>query len=354
MTCQVGFKEGYLQRQHHKSDWHWYNLKRKVVDLPPVSPDEFKKKVVDQKVIEPVSQQFYCSACRKKFSSDNMLASHKRSKKHLHMTKDEDDADSVISNTLTEKERIQKMDVEKDIVSEASVSEAATDDWEEFEGLGINECLFCSHWSSSLDKNVTHMTRHHSFFIPDAEFLSDITGFVTYLGVKVGADHECLKCGNQSREFRSLEAVQKHMVDKGHSIINTEGNAYLEYGDYYDFSASYPDGDNENSEEVASKSQNSIRVDDDLSLVLPSGARVGHRSLKIYYTQNLPIEVRNARNKRGRLDLLRQYKAIGWHGEDKVMARFEKRAKMREQKDRTRLAVKANKFQTHFRPQVIF
>ena len=26
------------------------------------------------------------------------------------------------------------------------------------------------------------------------------------------------------------------MVDKGHSIINTEGDAYLEYSDYYDFS----------------------------------------------------------------------------------------------------------------------
>ena len=36
--------------------------------------------------------------------------------------------------------------------------------------------------------------------------------------------------------YRSLEAVQKHMVDKGHSIINTEGDAYLEYSDYYDFS----------------------------------------------------------------------------------------------------------------------
>ena len=30
LTCHVGFKDSELQRQHHKSDWHWYNLKRKV------------------------------------------------------------------------------------------------------------------------------------------------------------------------------------------------------------------------------------------------------------------------------------------------------------------------------------
>ena len=31
------------------------------------------------------------------------------------------------------------------------------------------------------------------------------------------------------------------MTDKGHSIVNTEGDAYLEYSDFYDFSSSYPD-----------------------------------------------------------------------------------------------------------------
>ena len=30
LTCHVSFKDVDLQRAHHKSDWHWYNLKRKV------------------------------------------------------------------------------------------------------------------------------------------------------------------------------------------------------------------------------------------------------------------------------------------------------------------------------------
>ena len=30
ITCRVGFRTAELQRNHYKSDWHRYNLKRKV------------------------------------------------------------------------------------------------------------------------------------------------------------------------------------------------------------------------------------------------------------------------------------------------------------------------------------
>jgi len=33
------------QRIHYKSDIHRFNLKRKVVDLPPVTPEVFEQKV---------------------------------------------------------------------------------------------------------------------------------------------------------------------------------------------------------------------------------------------------------------------------------------------------------------------
>lgn len=46
----------------------------------------------------------------------------------------------------------------------------------------ITDCLFCSHHSSSLVKNVAHMTKVHSFFIPDIEYLSDLKGLIKYLG----------------------------------------------------------------------------------------------------------------------------------------------------------------------------
>ena len=42
-----------------------------------------------------------------------------------------------------------------------------------------------------------------------------------------------------------------------------------------------------------------------MMLVLPNGARVGHRSMKIYYKQNLSIEDRSVRNNSARIQLLR-------------------------------------------------
>lgn len=46
----------------------------------------------------------------------------------------------------------------------------------------VTDCLFCSHHSHSLSKNVAHMTKEHGFFIPDIEYLVDLRGLVAYLG----------------------------------------------------------------------------------------------------------------------------------------------------------------------------
>lgn len=44
LACQVAFQSAEGQRNHYKSDWHRYNLKRKVVSLPPVTSDQFNAK----------------------------------------------------------------------------------------------------------------------------------------------------------------------------------------------------------------------------------------------------------------------------------------------------------------------
>lgn len=45
LACQVAFDSAEEQRAHYRSDWHRYNLKRKVADLPPVTRDQFEQKV---------------------------------------------------------------------------------------------------------------------------------------------------------------------------------------------------------------------------------------------------------------------------------------------------------------------
>ena len=91
--------------------------------------------------------------------------------------------------------------------------------------------------------NVQHMAREHSFFLPDLEYLVDLPGMMQYLGEKVSVGNICLHCNGRGRAFHSLEAVQKHMLDKGHCKLWYEGDAELEYSDFYDFRASYPDND---------------------------------------------------------------------------------------------------------------
>lgn len=55
------------------------------------------------------------------------------------------------------------------------------------------------------------------------------------------SDFICLWCNEKGRTFYSLDAVRKHMNDKGHCKMLHEGLALVEYSDFYDYSSSYPD-----------------------------------------------------------------------------------------------------------------
>lgn len=51
----------------------------------------------------------------------------------------------------------------------------------------------------------------------------------------------CIWCNERGRTFYSLDAVRKHMTDKGHCKMLHEGLALAEYAEFYDYSSSYPD-----------------------------------------------------------------------------------------------------------------
>ncbi|KAG8213844.1 cytoplasmic protein [Butyriboletus roseoflavus] len=129
---------------------------------------------------------------------------------------------------------------------------------------------------------------------------------VSHLAEKIAVGNVCIYCNGRGRELHTLEAVRKHMVDKGHCKIayDTEIDR-LEISDYYDFTPSYPSG----TLEWEDVDQDTLDDDDDLAdaasdhpdhlpdnqlaygnteyeLVLPSGARIGHRSMMRYYAQS--------------------------------------------------------------------
>ena len=45
-TCAVECEDDILFKQHYHSDLHYYNMKRKIVNLPPVSEKIFKMRII--------------------------------------------------------------------------------------------------------------------------------------------------------------------------------------------------------------------------------------------------------------------------------------------------------------------
>ena len=77
------------------------------------------------------------------------------------------------------------------------------------------------------------------------------------------------------------------MIDKGHCKLLHEGDAIVEFADFYDYSTSYPDEEKDDCEDRKARPDDEIDLhmldDSGYELVLPSGAKIGHRSLLRYY-----------------------------------------------------------------------
>ncbi|KAM6453911.1 cytoplasmic 60S subunit biogenesis factor ZNF622 [Liasis olivaceus] len=421
ITCRVTIKDAEVQRAHYKSDWHRYNLKRKVAEMAPVTAENFQERVLAQRAgLEEQNKATatYCVACSKRFSNFNAYANHLKSRKHLELEKkavqaiskkvellneknlekglaqenvDKDTMNTAIqqaikaqpssspkkvplsadaigfsfmeesSSSLQKREHMEKpprlhwfaqqakklaqqqsddegkeddmeeegwedVDSGEDMESEEGEEERIPDEAEdsvpghdgiEADAIPLTECLFCSHHSSSLMKNVAHMTKVHSFFIPDIEYLVDFRGLIKYLGEKIGVGKVCLWCNEKGKSFYTTKAVQAHMNDKGHCKLFTEGDAALEFADFYDFRSSYPDYQEGEDVEMPKQlpSEKKLDYDDEtMELILPSGARIGHRSLMRYYKQRFGSSraVAVSRNRQAVGKVLQQYKALGW------------------------------------------
>jgi len=159
------------------------------------------------------------------------------------------------------------------------------------------------------------------------------------------------------REMQSAEAVKAHMIDKGHCKMLFEGEALLDYLEYYDYSSSYPDAEDADPDEELPDSE--TLLDEGFELKLPSGKVIGHRALVRYYKQNLPNSGTIIKtNERKLYKFMTQYRGLG----GPMMEVETNKKRIRDirymQKIRTKystqLQFKQNKLQHHFRPQVNF
>jgi hypothetical protein len=129
VTCNVAFREAEKQRLHYKSDWHRYNLKRKIADLAPVSAQIFAERVQLQKSeLEKqkagVSDERFCTICGKHFTTLNSYTNHLQSKKHR-------DLEAKVVLTDAQKEVIQTGIVPKPKTEASPVKPGLTSQREE-------------------------------------------------------------------------------------------------------------------------------------------------------------------------------------------------------------------------------
>ncbi|KYK61067.1 C2H2 type zinc finger containing protein [Drechmeria coniospora] len=301
-TCQVAYRNIELQKAHMKSDWHRYNLKRRVASLPPISSEVFTEKVLQARATstaeaEKALFERSCNVCSKTYSSENAFQNHLSSQKHKQnvsaasQQRADDETTSVVSSTfsLGEPTAVAKDAVDSEAedefnqvieslqsanlaqqrpspvkrptnprpVDEAGQDGAAAEDsgstttgvpeptWT------VNSCLFCNYDSPTAPLNASHMERFHGMFIPEKTYLVDLEGLIKHLQRQVREYHECLDCGKMKS---TVFGVQTHMRDKGHCKIPfTSETEQLRIGDFYDFRSTYSDGedDDESDEEAA-------------------------------------------------------------------------------------------------------
>lgn len=385
LTCKVAFATNEWQKQHYKTEWHQYNLKRKVVALPAVPLEAFEKLKAKQsspQVSDNISDDSnYCQACRKLFSSTKAYHQHCQSKKHRELELKPINLNRI--NSQVRSLEIKNTDPPSSVSQALSKPISSTNDvkmlgdadaqdddsdWESIDEedpgaipIPPNQCLFCSLESKTIEENAKHMSSIHSFFVPDLEYVVNVVELLTYLGEKVGIDHRCLWCSYSGKAFRSTKAAQQHMISKGHSKINFErADLLLEYADFFDYSKSYPDAASTDKDEEVSIPV--LDQDENWQLVLPSGSVIGHRSLLKYYKQNLrPIAERTGTSSSQRIldKVMSNYKALGWTGVKGEAAvsrakdiQFYHRIRSRRELD---IGMRGNNtLQPHLRSQVFF
>ncbi|TGJ87983.1 hypothetical protein E0Z10_g784 [Xylaria hypoxylon] len=302
-TCQVAFRYADTQKGHMKSDWHRYNLKRRVASLPPISSEVFTEKVFQARAATAAEAdragfQQLCEVCQRTYYSENSYRNHIGSQKHKAKEASlsrrggtVDDTSSVMSSSFSlgdpiptpskevdsdaedefneVVEGLQKTSMkerpspvkrtshpapsvgsqhqEEPAVSEEP-SEAISRTGTPIPAATLKSCLFCNYDSPTIPLNILHMERIHGMFIPERQYLVDLDGLITSLQQRIQEYHECLYCGKMKN---TVAAAQTHMRDKGHCMVPfTTEEEQLMIGDFYDFRSTYSDGEESEDESV--------------------------------------------------------------------------------------------------------
>ena len=205
-------------KEHYKSEFHKYNLNRVTMNLAPLSFEDYKRKKdffmkkleekqKSEEVLKLQTQNLYCDICSKKFNSQKKLQEHLLSKTHLKNKAKKDE---------------QKKTKEEDIStsSTSKIKEAKNQEPEKTTLDDITYCLFCNFKSDNLKNNFYHMVQTHNLEIPFIFYIKNYEDLIKIFAKKIFSYHACFTCDTQ--RFETIKALQKHMLSKGHTVVNNK------------------------------------------------------------------------------------------------------------------------------------
>ncbi|GMN39823.1 hypothetical protein TIFTF001_009050 [Ficus carica] len=300
-ACNKEFTDDSELKLHYKSEWHRYNLKRKVAGVPGVTEALFLTRqsalAQEKNKLSETPMLYSCGLCGKGYRSSKAHSQHLKSRSHILRASqgiNREDEERAIIKPLPRRV-INKVPPQKEVESEESddnedewvevdpeemLGEATTsltdlnvneraseddmdedDDDDDYEELDPSCCFMCDLEHDNIESCMVHMHKQHGFFIPDVEYLKDAKGLLTYLGLKVRRDFMCLYCNDRRHPFSSLEAVRKHMVAKSHCKVHYgdgDDDEEVELEEFYDYSSSYMNEDGK--QLVASGDTNAVEL----------------------------------------------------------------------------------------------
>lgn len=347
-TCGIRFVAAELQRQHMKTEWHRYNLKRRVAQLPSIASEVFAEKVLSQKQFleeggAEENEDEYGFYVHHRKSSGNKQLTKKFMKRQARQAELPEEISTGIKSTdpvsivrssspapsvasefsqfslsnstdyesgletgselnYTESED-DPMNLDDEAVSSLE-SESETESIEDLQAIPITHCFYCGVNNKEKELNIKHMFSKHGLYIPERSYLSDLDGLLFFLSEIISLDLECMVCGFLGK---SLQSIRQHLNSKGHCTIPYETKEEkLLISEFYNFNVDDVTQKKSNkkvafSEEVASDDVNDDEngINDNYTLVhidksgveltLPTGSKIGHRSMARYYRQNIVL-----------------------------------------------------------------
>nr|CAD1827442.1 unnamed protein product [Ananas comosus var. bracteatus] len=252
-ACNKEFEDEGEQKLHYRSEWHRYNLKRKVAGVPGVTEALFQARQLalaeERNKFSPTPMLYSCALCGKEYRSSKAHAQHMKSRAHVMKASQESTASTAGITVI--KPLIDCVPHKSALLTKAQLvredyreSEENEDEWVEVDPDEEVDMVYES--LSNL-----HVDEHASNADGDMDEIEKLDpslsrGLLTYVGLKVKRDFTCLYCNERCHPFQSLEAVRKHMAAKSHCKLRygdggDDEDADLE--EFYDYSCSYIDAD---------------------------------------------------------------------------------------------------------------